>query len=93
MLMHSSITPASHWSPHDAVGEQEVPAQAGGEQVGAEQLLEQLRREAVPRDGVRDGREDPVQLAQHSAPVRHLTGDPGGGGLLILAYQKRVDSQ
>ena len=59
---------------HDALGEQEVAEEAGDEQVLAEELLEEVAVEHVPGDGVRDGGEDPVELAHHGAPVGDLAG-------------------
>ena len=42
----------------------------------SEQLLEGGARQAVPRDGVGDGGEDPVELAQRGLAVRLAPGDP-----------------
>ena len=41
----------------------------------SEQLLEGVSRKGVPGNGVRDGREDPVEFPQHGSPVSELAGD------------------
>lgn len=61
---------------HEPLCQDEVPEERRDQQVLAEQPLEQLLWEDVPGDGVRDGREDPVQLAQHRPPVGHLARHP-----------------
>ena len=40
----------------------------------SEELLEGIPGEGVPGDRVRDRREDPVELAEHRAPVPELPG-------------------
>ena len=57
---------------HDALGEQEVAKEARHEQILAEELLKELAVEHIPRNGVRDGREYPVELALHRASVAYL---------------------
>ena len=48
---------------HHAFGEKEIAKKRGDEEVLAEELLKYVSWEAVPGDGVRHRREDPIQLA------------------------------
>lgn len=53
----------------------------------AEEPLEQIPRQTVPGDGVRDGGEDPVELAEHRASVVQLAGN------LVDQFQRHLGHQ
>ena len=57
------------------VGKQKVAEHTGHDEVLTEQPLEERAGQHLPRDGVRDGREDPVQLSEGGLPVVDLAGD------------------
>ncbi len=61
---------------HDPLGQEEITKQTGHEQILPEELLKEIAVEHVPRYGVRDGREDPVEFAHHGLAVVHLAGNP-----------------
>jgi hypothetical protein len=54
---------------HDSLRKQEIAEQAGEEQVLAEEAMEEWSGEHVPGDRVRDGCENPIELAQRRLPV------------------------
>jgi hypothetical protein len=47
---------------HDPFREQEIPEQRSNEEILAEKLLEQLPGQDIPRNGVCDRSENPIQL-------------------------------
>jgi hypothetical protein len=49
--------------------EEKVAKEGGDEEVVAEDAVEKLRGKNVPRNCVRDGREDPVELAFHGGTI------------------------
>ena len=60
-------------SPHDPLRQQKVPKKGSHQQILAKELLEERPRQNVPRDGIRDGREDPIQFPQKCLPIRLLS--------------------
>mmetsp|Transcript_31532 Transcript_31532/g.88457 ORF Transcript_31532/g.88457 Transcript_31532/m.88457 type:complete len:227 (-) Transcript_31532:143-823(-) len=59
---------------HDPFRQEKITKEGRHEEVLAEEALEQRGGEDIPRDGVGDGGEDPVELAEHGAAIGETAG-------------------
>jgi hypothetical protein len=56
-------------SPHDSLRQQKIPEKSCHHQILPEKLLEKRTGQSIPRNGIGDGGEYPIQFAQRTSSV------------------------